>query len=517
MAVQNLPGDNTYGTATNAFVGFRGYQSTIPIPAGPHQTNNGQFPILITAIAPVVGGGANTLASNQSTSPAYVNRSITVSIDGTSTAAFTVAGGPPVLQSPQALFKYYGGAATATYIVLNAGVDQYLRYGWRSVANYSISARNSTNTGVNTPPLRNPGAVTGYFNYVYAPNNPSNLRATSSSATSISLAWNAPTNNGDTGITGYRLERSTVSNFSSSVTVTDLGNVTSRTVSSLLGGTTYYFRIAAKNAVTEAGSTWSAYSNTLTKAATPSTPTLTVSRTGLVYSLSASSTIQSGSISSYEYSVRSSTDGGVTFGNYSNILGVVIDNVVSFTSSPATSYQFRARALSSESVYGDYAVSAVFHTPNIPLVPTTEIVLSKNVRKVTVDWDTFRTSANSNSNYNGAVISSYQVQSRYSNDNGSTWVISYESTGNVNSPTTVLITDDLLIAKTYQFRVRAVSDVGNSAYQESPTIFISAYGQRREGSNFLAIENAKRFNGQSWDTILMAKRFNGTSWVDLTN
>jgi hypothetical protein len=443
-------------------------------------------------------------------------------IDDASTAQFTVAGGPPVATGFRGISKSYGGATTATFRVVNAFTDAYLRYGWKDVAGYQLFAlRFNATTGApeSAGVLRGGAAVgpTGTLRYVYAPNNPSSLRATSSTATSIDLAWNAPTNDGETGITGYRLERSTVSNFSSGVVATDLSNVTSITVSSLLAETTYYFRIAAKNAVTTDRGTWSAYSNTLTKLATPSTPTLTISRTGLSYSISASSTITSGSISSYEYSVRSSTDGGVTFGSYSNIVGLIINNVASFASSPARSYQFRARALSAEGVYGDYATSSVFHTPNVPLIPVAAISLLKNVRKVTVDWDAFRTSSNSNAVYNGAVISSYQVESRYSNDNGATWVISYENIGNPNAATTVLITNDLLIAKTYQFRVRAISDVGNSDYQSSPLIFISAYGQRRGDSGFLPIENAKRFDGTSWQTVLMAKRFNGTSWVDLTN
>jgi hypothetical protein len=505
------------GTETNAFVGFRGYFGTITIPAGPHQTSNGEFPIRITAVETYVGGGANTLSSNQSTTPAYVARDITLQIDNASTAQFTVAGGPPVATGFRGISKSYGGSTTATFRVVNAFSDAYLRYGWRTVAGYQMFAL--ANDLVSSAGVLRSGAAagpTGTIRYIYAPNNPSNLRATSSTATSINLAWNAPTNNGETGITGYRLERSTVSNFSSGVVATDLSNVTSTTVSSLLEGTTYYFRIAARNAVTQDRGTWSTYSNTLTKAATPSTPTLTVSRTGLLYSLSASSTISSGSISSYEYSVRSSTDGGVTFGSYSNIVGLIIDNVASFTSSPARSYQFRARALSSEGVFGDYATSSIFHTPNVPLIPTTAISLSKNVRKVTVDWDPFRTNANAITNYNGAIISGYQVEERYSIDGGVTWT-SYSNIASTNASTTVFLTNDLLIAKTYQFRVRANSDVGFSAYQDSSIVFISAYGQRRDASGFVPTENAKRFDGTSWITIGMVKRFNGTTWVDIQN
>jgi hypothetical protein len=281
---------------------------------------------------------------------------------------------------------------------------------------------------------------------------------------------------------------------------------------------TYYFRVAAKNAVTDTAGSHSAWSNTFIKNSRPNTPTVNVSRSGLVYTISGSATIGDGSVASYRFSSRSSTDGGVTFGSWSSDTTVGTSTYsTTFSSSAATSYQFRVRAASATGLLGAYGESSIVHTPAVPRIPTTEIVLSKNVRKVTVDWDTFRTTGNTISSYDDAIISSYQIEARYSNDNGATWVISYENIGNITAPTTVLITADLLIAKTYQFRVRAVSDVGNSAYQQSPTIFVSAYGQRRGSSGFLAIENARRFNGTSWEVILMAKRFNGTSWVDLTN
>jgi hypothetical protein len=467
----------------------------------------------------VVGGGANSLRDNQNFRN-YVSRNITVEIDGASTAAFTVAGGAPALQSVQAITKYYSGLnssgvrsdETVSYIVLNAGVDEYLRYGWQPITGYAIFARNSANTGVNVPAIRNPGAVTGYINYAFAPSAPRNLAFSSNNLTSVEFSWDAPSSNGDTPITAYRLEWSR--NGFASVEGSTSGN----TIIGLESDRTYHFRVAAQNAVTDAYSTWSAYSNTIIKYATPNTPTLNVSRSGLVYTISGSSSIASGSVSDHRFSFRSSIDGGASFGGWSSEITIGSSSYsTTVTTAPANSYQFRVRAVSDNSISSSYNTSGTFHTPNVPLIPTTNIALSKNVRKVTVDWDAFRTNSNGNAVYNGASISSYQVEARYSNDGGATWVISYENIGNINPPTTILITGDLLIAKTYQFRVRAISDVGNSAYQTSPLIFISAYGQRRGSTGFLPIETAKRFNGTSWQTILMAKRFNGTSWVDLTN
>jgi titin len=343
------------------------------------------------------------------------------------------------------------------------------------------------------------------------------LGFSSESTTSVTLTWSAPSNNGDTEITGYRIEYSVNSNFSGASAI-EVGNVGSRNITGLSLDRTYYFRVAARNAVTASAGSHSVWSGTVQKSSRPNTPSINVSRSGLTYTISGSTTIGDGSVESHRFSSRTSTNGGVTFGSWSSETTIGTSSYsTTFSSTAATSYQFRVRAVSATGLFGAYRESSIVHTPAVPLIPTTAIAVSKNVRKVTVDWDAFRTSSNSNAVYNGAVISSYQVEARYSNDNGATWVISYENIGNPNAATTVLITNDLLIAKTYQFRVRAISDVGNSDYQSSPLIFISAYGQRRGDSGFLPIENAKRFDGTSWQTVLMAKRFNGTSWVDLTN
>jgi hypothetical protein len=179
--------------------------------------------------------------------------------------------------------------------------------------------------------------------------------------------------------------------------------------------------------------------------------------------------------------------------------------------------------LSDQSLYGDYTTSAVFHAPNVPSIPTNPIVLTKNVKKVNIDWDAFRTNANAVTAYNGAAISGYEVDSQYSSDGGVTFT-SYANIATTASGTTVFLTNNLLVAKTYRFRVRANSDVGFSAYQTSPTIFVSAYGSRATGpTSFVPIENAKIFLGigqpgadaAGWKIIENVKRFTGTVWTDL--
>ena len=253
----------------------------------------------------------------------------------------------------------------------------------------------------------------------------------------------------------------------------------------------------------------------------------------MVYTITGGSTITSGSVSSYELSHRSSVDGGTTYSDWSS--GTTVSGTTSysttFTSSSGTTYEFRVRARSADGWFSFYGTSLTVHTPAVPLIPETAISLSRNVRNVTIDWDAFRTTSNTISQYNGALITSYEVEERYSNDNGATWAISYTNIATTSVSTTVFLASNRLIAKTYQFRVRAVSDVGNSAYQESSNIFISAYGSRNNESGFVPIETAKIFLGvgepgtdaAGWRTIENVKRFVGVGepgadangWTDL--
>jgi uncharacterized protein YegP (UPF0339 family) len=371
-----------------------------------------------------------------------------------------------------------------------------------------------------------------------APNAPTSFTSTSKTTTSVALSWIKPTDmGGPTSLTGYRILYKEASSstwlssdkFGSNTTTTG-------TISGLTPNTEYNFRVAATNSVTDAhnatytsvASHTGANSSELTVTtdpSPPSAPTISFSRSGLVFSYSGSSTLAAGNgtISSYEVSQRVSSDGGTTFGAWSvltTLSGTTYSS--SFTGSPATSYQLRVRAESSLDVFGEYTTSSILHAPNVPLIPINPIVLTKNVKKVNIDWDAFRTNANAITEYNGAVISGYEVESQYSTD-GVTFT-DYANITTTGSGTTVFLTNDLLVAKTYRFRVRANSDVGLSAYHTSPTIFVSAYGSRATGpSSFVPIENAKIFlgigqpgaDGSGWKIIENVKRFDGSAWTDL--
>ena len=98
--------------------------------------------------------------------------------------------------------------------------------------------------------------------------------------------------------------------------------------------------------------------------------------------------------------------------------------------------------------------------------------------------------------------------------------------------TTSYTTANLNIAKLYEFRVRAQSEVGYSTdYARSSQIFISAYGYRMDNVSGVptakAIELAARYTGSAsdsvtvgsttytgWKQIESMKRYTGSAFID---
>src|SRR6267143_629411 len=105
------------------------------------------------------------------------------------------------------------------------------------------------------------------------PTPPLGLTATAAS-TQINLHWAAPTNNGGSPITGYKIERSTNAGYTW-YTITNTGNTaTTYSNTGLASGTTYTYRVSAINVI----GTSSPSNTAATTASQPTTPSTTPSK-----------------------------------------------------------------------------------------------------------------------------------------------------------------------------------------------------------------------------------------------
>src|SRR5437899_12506227 len=103
---------------------------------------------------------------------------------------------------------------------------------------YKVSAVN----GIGVSPQSNEASATPPT----VPSAPQNLQATGSNAR-ITLSWQAPSSNGGSAITYYKIFKSTSSG--TEVYLTTRGNVTSYTDLAVTNGITYFYKVSAVNSV----------------------------------------------------------------------------------------------------------------------------------------------------------------------------------------------------------------------------------------------------------------------------
>ena len=298
-------------------------------------------------------------------------------------------------------------------------------------------------TGLGTP--NGIAAFTATNALPTAPTAPTNLAA-SGANTTVNLSWSAPSSNGESSVTGYKVYRGTKSGLETYLT--SVGTTTSYSDTPVTNGTTYYYEVSAVNGVGESAKSAEA-SATPATVTVPGAPTIlaaTGSNARVALSWSAPSNNGGSAITGYNV-YEGTTAGGesTTPVNGTTLIGATSYTVTGLTN--GTTYYLEVSAVNG---VGKSAKSAeASATPaTMPGAPRSLTARQATSRGVTLSWAAPASNG-------GATITGYSL-------NRST--VSGQETFDVTvtcTTSTCSYTDSVTISRTtYYYNVAATNQVG---------------------------------------------------------
>ncbi|MDR1326474.1 MAG: fibronectin type III domain-containing protein [Treponema sp.] len=292
------------------------------------------------------------------------------------------------------------------------------------------------------------------------PSAPSSVSASAVSSSSITVTWYSVT-----GATGYNIYRS--SSSSGTYTLAGTSASTSYTDTELTGYTTYYYKVASYNSVSEGE---------------PSSPTsATTQWGGAPAGLSATAgsdnsiTLSWGAVSgaNYYYIYRSTTEPG-TYNQVTYTSGTSYTNT---GLSSGITYYYKVRAYSSYYSYGDYSSPVSATTPAvIPSSPSSVSASAVSSSSITITWGSV-TGATEYKIYRGSSSGTYTSV-------GTSASTSYTDTG-------------LTASTTYYYEVTA----NNSAGEGEPSSTASATTLLEAPAEVSATEDSSSSITLSWGAV----------------
>lgn len=293
----------------------------------------------------------------------------------------------PVLNIPSAPSGLAIAATTSTSINLSWGYSGssltgfHLEYSTNSVGSFSVvtlnnSQRSVTLSGFIPSTLYyfrirafNSDGESSYSSLVSAttsaaiPNGPSGLTATPASISSVNLSWVDNSSNE----TGFEIERGD-SLLGPFFYYSAAANATAAVITGLNSGTTYFFRVRAKNGTVNSDFTASA--SATTNVDVPSAPSSLVASSASATAISLSWTDNSNNETGFDFERSNSSNGPFSLFT-TGAAGSIAYTMPGL--SPSTTYYFRVRAVNANgaSSYSNVASATTSATPLQPLVSFT--------------------------------------------------------------------------------------------------------------------------------------------------
>ncbi|MFM8659059.1 MAG: fibronectin type III domain-containing protein [Candidatus Nitrosotenuis sp.] len=238
-----------------------------------------------------------------------------------------------------------GTSGTYSILVANTGntATTYSHTGLTSgqVYVYRVSAINSVGSSNPSPEASTtPSASsTPNTNTKTVPGSPTSLSAVSASGTQINLSWAAPSNNGGSDITGYKIE-SKKGTGSYEVIVQNTGNtITTYSHTGLITATQYYYRISAINSI-GTGSPSGEASSTPRETTSPVLTATAVSPTQIYLSWTAPSQTYKQSINGFKIEEKTGESYRIINDNTGPVTGYLVNNIMT-----GKSYTYAVSAL----------------------------------------------------------------------------------------------------------------------------------------------------------------------------
>jgi hypothetical protein len=317
------------------------------------------------------------------------------------------------------------------------------------------TANNTTQTVVFTNIVPVSGAITidltvasgstfGYINVIdivessVIPAAPQALTATASSSTDVNLAWTDASVNE----TGFQIERSSTDGSGFVVLITTTANTTGYLDTHLTPNTAYVYRIKAVNA--EGSSAYTTEASVTTLVAPPSPPGALVAEASAAGQIDLTWTDDSSNELGFQ--IERSLTAGAGFA----LLAVTSANVTSYSNTgltAATSYYYRVKAVNAggSSAYSAEASATTLETP--PAAPTALTATAVSSTQIHLAW------MDASGNETG-----FEIERSLTTDSDFIPIATTEANVLTYSDA------DLVAGTIYFYRIRAINDIGNSAY-----------------------------------------------------